>query len=42
MVKHIFWSVKGYLTKQLYKKKGKKKRVKKNIFCKKFAQPPEK
>ena len=41
MVKHNFWSVKGYLTKKL-KKKGKKNLVKKKNSCEKFAQPPQK
>ena len=35
MVKHNFWSVKGYLKKKFgKKKKGKKKRVKKKICVK--------
>ena len=42
MVKHNFWSVKGYLKKTLLKKKGKKKRVKNKNLSKNFAQRPEK
>ena len=41
MVKHNFWSVKGYLTKK-FKKKRKKKPCEKKNSCEKFAQPPEK